>query len=130
MGQNATFKAAVTAELAGVTLPSSPATTLTQTYSTTTATVPTVTAASPSALTAAALTVVDGAGTNDASIAAITDNASTIAAVQELADQINKLLVDLTSVRTQLIAANADILANRKLINLLGDALQAANLLG
>lgn len=44
--------------------------------------------------TAAALTVADGAGTNDGTIGAITDNATTIAAVQELADQINKLVAD------------------------------------
>lgn len=103
---------------------------ITQTYATTTSTVPTVTAATPAAATAAALTVVDGAGTNNASIAAITDNASTIAAVQELADQINKLIVDAASLRTQLTAANADILANRKLINQLVDILQAAGIAG
>jgi hypothetical protein len=46
------------------------------------------------AATAGALTVADGAGTNDGTIAAITGDASVIAAVQELADQINKLVAD------------------------------------
>lgn len=46
------------------------------------------------ARTATVLTVVDGVGTNNQSIAAITDNASTIAAVQELAAAINALIVD------------------------------------
>lgn len=49
--------------------------------------------------TAAALTVTDGAGTNDGTIDAITDNASTITAVQELADQINKLVADVADVK-------------------------------
>jgi hypothetical protein len=80
---------------------------ITQTYSTADSTV-----ATP---TAAALTVVDGAGTNNGSIAAITDNASTIAAVQELADQINKLV--------------ADELNTRKVLNKVIDALQAHGLL-
>lgn len=39
-----------------------------------------------------ALTVTDGAGTNDGTIGAITDNASTIAAVQELAAKVNAIL--------------------------------------
>ncbi len=47
------------------------------------------------ARTATALTVVDGVGTNDGSIAAITADASVIAAVQELAAAINALIVDL-----------------------------------
>lgn len=49
--------------------------------------------------TAATLTVTDGAGTNDNTIDAITDNASTIAAVQELADEINKLVADVADVK-------------------------------
>ena len=49
--------------------------------------------------TAATLTVTDGAGTNDNTIGAITDNASTIAAVQELADEINKLVADVADVK-------------------------------
>lgn len=49
--------------------------------------------------TAAALTVTDGAGTNDGTIGAITDNASTITAVQELAAQINKLVTDLANTK-------------------------------
>lgn len=57
--------------------------------------------------TAAALTVTDGAGTNDGTIGAITDNASTITAVQELADQINKLVADMADTK-QLINAVID----------------------
>jgi hypothetical protein len=49
--------------------------------------------------TAAALVVDDGPGTNNGVIAAITDNATTIAAVQELADQINKLVADMADVK-------------------------------
>lgn len=49
--------------------------------------------------TAATLTLADGAGTNDNTIGAITDNASTIAAVQELADEINKLVADVADVK-------------------------------
>jgi hypothetical protein len=63
----------------------------TQTYSTADRT-----HASP---TASALTVTDGAGTNDNTIGAITDNASTIAAVQELADEINKLVADVADIK-------------------------------
>jgi hypothetical protein len=66
--------------------------------------------------TAAALTVTDGAGTNDGTIGAITDNASTIAAVQELADQINKLVAD-----------QAD---TKQLINSIIDDLQTLGLVG
>lgn len=80
---------------------------ITQTYSTATGT--------HSAPTAAALTVTDGAGTNDGTIGAITDNASTITAVQELAAQINKLVVD---------DANT-----KQVLNKVIDALQAAGLL-
>lgn len=49
--------------------------------------------------TAADLTVADGAGTNDATIGAITADASVIAAVQELADQHNKLKADLADLK-------------------------------
>lgn len=49
--------------------------------------------------TAAALTVTDGAGTNDGTIGAITADASVIAAVQELADQINKAIADIANVK-------------------------------
>lgn len=96
----------------------------TQTYSTATRTVAALTTAAPTAMTAAALTVTDGAGTNDGTIPVITDNASTITAVQELADQINKLVVDLTSVRTQLVAVQADILDMKKNDNAVIDDLQ------
>ncbi len=65
--------------------------------------------------TAAALTVVDGAGTNDGSIAAITADTSVIAAVQELADQINKLV--------------ADQLDTKQLCNAIIDDLQAYGLM-
>lgn len=80
---------------------------ITQTYSTADATI--------AAMTAAALTVTDGAGTNDGTIGAITGDASVIAAVQELAAQINKLVTDLT--------------ADKKNLNKVIDALQAAGLL-
>jgi hypothetical protein len=49
--------------------------------------------------TAATLTVSDGAGTNDNTIGAITADASVIAAVQELADEINKLVADVADVK-------------------------------
>ena len=45
--------------------------------------------------TATALTVTDGAGTNDGTIGAITGDASVIAAAQELAAAVNKIIVDL-----------------------------------
>lgn len=51
--------------------------------------------------TAGALTVADGAGTNDGTIAAITADASAIAAVQELAAAINALIVDVAALRAQ-----------------------------
>lgn len=66
--------------------------------------------------TAAALTVSDGVGTNDGTIAAITADASVIAAVQELADQINKLIAD-----------QAD---TKQLVNSVIDDLQALGLVG
>lgn len=49
--------------------------------------------------TAATLTVTDGAGTNDNTIGAITADASVIAAVQEIADEINKLVADVADVK-------------------------------
>lgn len=49
--------------------------------------------------TAAALTVTDGAGTNDNTIGAITADASVIAAVQELSDEVNKLVTDLANTK-------------------------------
>lgn len=54
------------------------------------------------ALTSAALTAVDGVGTNNGSIAAITDNASTIAAVQEIVAAYTALRADVTEIRTTL----------------------------
>lgn len=65
--------------------------------------------------TAAVLTVSDGAGTNDGTIGAITADASVIAAVQELAAQINKLVAD-----------DAD---TKQLLNAVIDDLQALGLL-
>lgn len=74
------------------------------------------------AATAAALTVTDGAGTNDGTIPAIgtggasADQADVIAAVQELADQINKLV--------------ADQLDTKQLVNAIIDDLQEKGLVG
>lgn len=59
--------------------------------------------------TAATLTVADGAGTNDNTIGAITDNASTIAAVQEIVDEINKLVADVADVKQLLNAVIDDL---------------------
>lgn len=63
----------------------------TQTYSTANKT--------HAAPTAATLTVADGAGTNDNTIGEITADASVIAAVQEIADEINKLVADVADVK-------------------------------
>lgn len=65
--------------------------TYTQTYSTADRT--------HAAPTAATLMVADGAGTNDNTIGAITADASVIAAVQELADEINKLVADVADTK-------------------------------
>ena len=78
----------------------------TQTYDTAARTVP--------AATAAALTVADGAGTNDGTIGAITGDASVIAAVQELSAQITALI--------------ADDLALKKVITAIIDDLQSLGL--
>ena len=78
-------------------------TTYTQTYSTADRT-----HANP---TAAVLTVADGAGTNDNTIGAITDNTTTIAAVQELADEINKLVADVADVKQAINAIIDDLQA-------------------
>lgn len=69
MGENATFKAAVQAELASVTLPATP-TTFTQTYSSANATHASRTAANPAAATAAALTDSSGGAAADGTILA------------------------------------------------------------
>lgn len=61
--------------------------------------------------TAAVLTVTDGAGTNNGTIDAITADASVIAAVQELADQINKLIADGADLRQGLTAVIDDLQA-------------------
>jgi hypothetical protein len=60
--------------------------------------------------------VADGAGTNDGTIGAITGDASVIAAVQELAAQINKLV--------------ADVLADKKNLNKVIDILQQQGFVG
>lgn len=86
-------------------------------YGTTPATQPAHVAdpAAMAAITSAALTVTDGAGTNDGTIAAITtggasaDQSAVIAAVQELADQINKLVADVTAAKAGVDANNAAI---------------------
>jgi hypothetical protein len=62
--------------------------------------------------TAAALTVTDGAGSNDNTIGAITADASVIAAVQELADEINKLVADVADVK-QIVNAVIDDLQEK-----------------
>lgn len=104
-------------------------TTVTQTYATTTSTVPTVTAATPTAATAVAtgistaVTGVDGTGSNAASKADVDTRLGTLSTC------VTALLVDIASLRTQLTAANADILANRKLINLLVDQNQAMEIM-
>ena len=54
------------------------------------------------ALTSAALTAADGAGTNDGTIPAITNNASTITAVQEIVAAYTALRADVTEIRTTL----------------------------
>ncbi len=58
--------------------------------------------------TAVALTVADGVGTNDGAIGAITNNATTITAVQELAAAINALIVDLANVKGVVNSLNDD----------------------
>lgn len=74
------------------------------------------------AITASALTVTDGAGTNDGTIPAIStggaaaDQDDTIAAIQELAAMINALVVDVTALKAGVDANNAAI-----------DALNSAN---
>jgi hypothetical protein len=79
-----------TVGLFGVT-PATRPTAYTQTYATADKT--------HAAPTAATLTVTDGAGTNDNTIGAITADASVIAAVQEIADEINKLVADVADVK-------------------------------
>lgn len=79
----------------------------TQTYSDAARVVP--------AATATALTVTDGAGTNDGTIPAITNTATTIAAVQELAANQAALI--------------ADDLAIKKVLNALIDDLQALGII-
>lgn len=61
------------------------------------------------ARTATALTVADGAGTNDGTIGAITADASVIAAVQELAAKINALIVDLADTASVVNAVVDDL---------------------
>lgn len=68
-----------------------PGSAYTQTYSTADKT--------HAAPTAAVLTAADGPGTNDNTIGAITADASVIAAVNELVDEINKLVADVADVK-------------------------------
>jgi hypothetical protein len=49
--------------------------------------------------TAAALSMADGAGTNDNTIGAITADASVIAAFQEIVDEVNKAVADIANVK-------------------------------
>lgn len=86
-----------------------------------------------------ALTVTDGTGTNDGTIGAITDNASTITAVQELAAKINAIITllgvmvqnqsDVAQKVIELVAEHtkivADDLDNRQTVTALIDDLQA-----
>lgn len=85
-----------------------------------------------------ALTVTDGEGTNDGTIGAITDNATTIAAVQELAAKINAVLT-LLGVMTQnqsdvaqkiieIVAWQATVADNMKELSTQGNALVADDL--
>lgn len=61
------------------------------------------------ARTATALTVTDGAGTNNGTIDAITADASVIAAVQELAAMLNALIVDVADTASLLNAVVDDL---------------------
>lgn len=90
----------------GVT-PATRPTAYTQTYSTADKT--------HAAPTASTLTVTDGAGTNDNTIGAITADASVIAAVQEIADEINKLVADVADVK-QLVNSVIDDLQTLGLV--------------
>lgn len=94
-------------------------TAITQTFATADATLAAFTYAAPQA----APTVTDGAGTNDGTIGAITDNASTIAAIQEVVAYANSL-------RTQLVALAADHADLAACFNSVVDALQARGDLG
>lgn len=77
---------------------------------------PAATYAAPTA-PPAALTVTDGAGTNDLTIGAITGDASVIAAVQELAAHNASMRTALLSTNTQLAALAVDVAALRTEIN-------------
>lgn len=129
-----------------------PANTYTQTYSTAnrtvaapTAATPALTAANPAALTAAALTD-NSAGTANTTVEALADGttyANDVAAIRnnfaDLAAMVNKLTVDLTATRaevvklvTDLTATNAEVtklvaddLDNRQTNNAIIDDLQA-----
>lgn len=112
--------------------------TIVQTFSTADATHAARTASAPAAATAAALTVADGAGTNDGTIAAITNAANAgsadvgpvIAAIQELADQVNKLIVDVADIRTKFGQDIADLADTASVLNSVTDALQSRGILG
>lgn len=65
--------------------------------------------------TAATLTAADGAGTNDNTIGAITADASVIAAVQEIVDEINKLIADVADTK-QIVNSVIDDLQEKGLV--------------
>lgn len=86
---------------------------------------PAATASDPDALTAATLTDNGGGAAADGTIADIanadasetTDRSVIADAVKELSDQINKLVADVTSIRTQLVATIDDVQANNTAID-------------
>lgn len=122
--------------------------TFTQTYSTATATHADLTSATltdssggaanttlAAVTLPTALTVADGTGTNDGTIGAITDNASTIAAVQELAAACTSARAALSVLRdsdadlaAQCNALRVDLVNAKGVINKIIDALQAAGI--
>jgi hypothetical protein len=59
--------------------------------------------------TAAALTMADGAGTNDNTIGAITGDATVIAAFQEVVDEVNKLVTDLADAKALINSVITDL---------------------
>lgn len=103
--------------------------TITQTFATADATHAARTYAAPTQ-SQGALTVADGTGTNNGTIDAITDNATTIAAVQELAAAINQLRTDLIATNAALAADAADLADTAGVLNSVVDALQARSILG
>lgn len=125
-------------------------TTYTQTYSTadrthanlTSATLTDSTGGTPGSTLAAAtnttsLTLADGAGTNDGTIGAVTDAATSLAAIQELAAQLaiqrslNTVLINaVSSLAAQVNALRVDLIDAKQLANAIVDDLQAAGVVG